>query len=93
MTGSASRALTIAARWLPTASVARPRQRHVEFTLEHGVEKFVNPIAQASFDRIEPVAEKMGSRLGCRLRRIRLRGIACHGVVSSPALQRRMIRG
>jgi hypothetical protein len=30
-------------------------------------------------------------RLG--LRKLRLRGIASHGVVSSPALQRRMIRG
>jgi len=37
--------------------------------------------------------EKINGHLGCRLRRIRLRGMAHHGVVSSPTLQRRMIRG
>jgi hypothetical protein len=39
------------------------------------------------------IVEKINSHLGCRLQRIRLRGSARHGVVSSPALQRRMIRG
>jgi hypothetical protein len=55
------------------------------------LDEFANPIAQASLDRIKPVVEKVSRGLG--LRKLRLRGIACHGVVSSPALQRRMIRG
>jgi hypothetical protein len=44
-------------------------------------------------DRIEPIVEKVGSGLGFKLQGTRLRGIACHGVVSSPALQGQMIRG
>jgi len=46
-----------------------------------------------SFDRIEPIVEKLGSRLFSTLRGMRLRNIAGHGVVSDPALQRWMIRG
>jgi hypothetical protein len=68
------------------ASVARPRQRNVQLALDHGMDEFANPIAQATFDRIKPVVEKINSRLGCRLRGIRLRASACHGVVSSPTL-------
>jgi hypothetical protein len=68
------------------ASVARPRQRNVQLTLNHGMDEFANPIAQPTFDRIEPVVEKINSRLGCRLRGIRLCGNACHGVVSNPTL-------
>src|SRR5262249_21605083 len=75
------------------ASVARPRQCHVELALDHGMDEFANPIAQASFDRVKPMVEKVDSRLGCRLQGLKLRGNARHGVVSSPALQRRMIRG
>jgi hypothetical protein len=58
-----------------------------------GSDEFANPIAQASLDRIKPVVEKVSRSLGLGLRKLRLRGIAYHGVVSSPALQRRMIRG
>jgi hypothetical protein len=49
----------------------------------------VHGIAQ----EIEPIVEKLGSRLSFTLRGMRLRDIAGHGVVSGPALQRRMIRG
>jgi len=45
VTDGPDRALTIAAQWLPMTSIARPRQRHVEFTLKHSVEEFMNPIA------------------------------------------------
>jgi len=41
----------------------------------------------------KPVVEKVGGGVRCRLEGIRLRGNVCHGVVSVPALQRRMIRG
>jgi hypothetical protein len=57
------------------------------------MDEFPNPIAQASFDRVKPIVEKVDSCLGCRLRGLKLRGNVRHGVVSSPALQRRMIRG
>jgi hypothetical protein len=60
---------------------------------------FVASVCQPStlrmfgLDRIKPIAEKINSLLGRWLQRIRLRGIVRHGVVSSPTLQRRMIRG
>jgi hypothetical protein len=57
------------------------------------MDEFPNPIAQASFDRVKPIVEKVDSCLGCGLRGLKLRGNVRHGVVSSPALQRRMIRG
>src|SRR4030095_7881543 len=44
-------------------------------------------------DRVEPIVEKINSHLGRWLQRITLRGKVHHGVVSSPTLQRRMIRG
>jgi hypothetical protein len=93
VTADANRVLAIAAQRPHGASVARPRQSRFQLALEHGLDEFANPIAQASLDRIKPVVEKVSRRLGLGLRKLRLRGIACHGVVSSPALQRRMIRG
>ena len=81
VTGDADRLFRFAARRLRMACVARPQQRHVQLALDHGLDKFANPIAQATFDRIKPVVEKMNSRLACRLLGIRLRGNACHGVV------------
>src|SRR5271156_53587 len=86
VTGGTARLLRFAARRLRMASVARSRQRNVQLALDHGMDEFANPIAQATFDRIKPAVEKINSRLGCRLRGIRLRGNTCHGVVSSPAL-------
>ena len=50
-------------------------------------------IAQASLDRIKPVVEKVRGSAGGRLERIKLRGTVRHGVVSVPALERRLIRG
>ena len=80
-------------RRLRTAGVARARQRRVELALDHPLDELAHPIAHPGLDRIEPVVEKINSRFGRRLRGIRLRGIARHGVVSGPTLQRRMIRG
>ena len=45
-----------------------------------------NPISDPGFDRIKPTVEKMGVTLDRRMRRLRLRGNAGHGVVSCPAL-------
>jgi hypothetical protein len=73
--------------------VARARQHGVELAADQLFDKPARPSPHLGLDRIKPVVEKINSHLGCRLRRIRLRGNACHGVVSSPTLQRRMIRG
>ena len=58
VTGDADRLLRFAARRLRMASVARPRQRHVELALDHGMDELANPIAQATFDRIKPVRNR-----------------------------------
>jgi hypothetical protein len=39
------------------------------------------------------ILQKVGGGVGCRLERIRLRGTVRHGVISVPALERRVIRG
>jgi hypothetical protein len=52
-----------------------------------------HPIAHPSFDRIEPIVEKILSCFANRLRGIRLRDNVLHGVVSYLTLQRQMIRG
>ena len=93
VTGGPLRAFAIAARLLRTAAIARPRYRRLEFGLDHRFDEVANPSAYAGFDRIKPVVEKMHIRCRLGLRKFKLRGNARHGVVSSPALQRRMIRG
>ena len=75
------------------ASVARPRQRHVELALDHGMDEFASPITETGFDGIKPIVEKMALLSVCRLRKLRLSGNGFHGVVSYPALQRQVIRG
>src|SRR5439155_10564995 len=68
-------------------------KRRVQLSANERLDELANPLAQAALDRIKPVVEKVGGGVGCRLERIRLHGNVCHGVVSVPALQRRMIRG
>ena len=92
VTDSANRDLRFLAQPLRMASVARPRQCQVKFALDHRMDKFSNSIAQDCFDRVKPIVENVDSCLGCRLR-LKLCGNVRHGVVSGPALQRRMIRG
>src|SRR5436190_20672131 len=75
------------------SSIPRAQQRRVEFAFDHSLDELSHPIADASLDRIKPIVEKINGRLGFRLRKRRMRGIALHGVVSSPALRRRVIRG
>src|SRR6267142_4889421 len=67
------------------AGVARARQCRLELGLDHRLDELAHPIAQAGFDRIKPIVEKMGRRLGCRLQGHRLRAIVGHGVVSTGA--------
>jgi hypothetical protein len=83
--------------FFPAGRLASPITRAVQGRVELAADEFLDelpsPTANLGLDRIEPIVEKMGSRLGFKLQGIRLRGNASHGVVSSPALQRRMIRG
>src|SRR6267142_175325 len=67
------------------AGVARARQCRLELGLDHRLDELTHPIAQAGFDRIKPIVEKMDRRLGLRLQRRRVRAIAGHGVVSTGA--------
>jgi len=75
------------------SSVTRPCQRSIELAAEQLFDELTRPSPYLDLDRIKPIVEKINSLLGRWLQRIRLRGIVRHGVVSSPALQRRMIRG
>src|SRR4029077_18284106 len=68
-------------------------ERRVQLSANERLDELANPFAQTVLDRIKPVVEKLGGGVRCRLKRISLHGNVCHGVVSVPALQRRMIRG
>jgi hypothetical protein len=74
-------------------SVARARQGRLELAADQLFDEPADAPADLGLNRINPVVEKMNCSIALRLRRRGLRGNACHGVVSSPALQRRMIRG
>jgi len=74
-------------------AIARARQDRVELAANHLLDELPHTAADPSLNRIKPVVEKVACRLGQGLRGFKLRGNACHGVVSGPALQRRMIRG
>src|SRR6202035_3167366 len=71
------------------AGIARARQCRLELSLDHRLDELAHPIAhpiaQADFDRIKPIVEKMDRRLGLRLQGCRVRAIAGHGVVSTGA--------
>jgi hypothetical protein len=66
--------------------VTRARQNRIELAADQLFDELTRPSAHLGLDWIKPTVEKINSHLGCRLRRTRLRGIAHHGVVSSPAL-------
>ena len=59
MTGDEGRRLRIAARPLHTPAVARARQHLIELALEHRLQEVARSIPKASFDRVEPVVEKI----------------------------------
>src|SRR6202023_3964475 len=73
--------------------IMRPSQRGIEFAADQLFDELTRPSPYLGLDRVEPVVEKINSHLSRRLHGIRLRGKLRHGVVSSPTLQRRMIRG
>src|SRR5215510_1103802 len=80
-------AIIDAAQRLRPAPVPRPLQLLVQLALDHGLDKAAHPITHRGFNRIEPIIEKIHSCIGDRLRGIRLRGNALHGVVSYPDAQ------
>jgi hypothetical protein len=73
--------------------ITRAGQCCVELAADQLFDELPRPTPDLGLDRIEPIVKKVGSALCSKLQGIRLRGNACHGVVSSPTLQRRMIRG
>src|SRR5205085_1685685 len=66
--------------------ITRAGQYRVELAVDQFFDELPSPIAHRDLDRIEPIVEKLGSRLGFTLQGIRLRDSAGHGVVSGPAL-------
>jgi hypothetical protein len=82
-----------AIRMLRAPAIARARQNRIQLAPNHLFDQFANPIPDARLDRIKPIIEKLGGNISRWLRKLRLRGNARHGVVSYPALQRRVIRG
>ncbi len=44
--------------------IARACQHHIELAADQLFDKFTDPFADGGLDRIEPIVEKLGSRLG-----------------------------
>jgi hypothetical protein len=55
------------------------------------LQKFMDSIAKAGFNRIEPVVEKVYRSFGFRLRLVRRRAMACHGVISAGICRNRLL--
>src|ERR1700730_3597759 len=87
-----ARAIGILGSLLWATGIARARQCRLEIILYHRLDELAHPIAQADFDRIKPIVEKMDRRLGLRLQGCRVRAIAGHGVVSTGALTPGLLR-
>src|SRR5215470_3733077 len=73
-----ARAISILASLLWAAGVAGARQCRLELGLDHRLDELAHPIAQADFDRIKPIVEKMDRRLGLRLQGCPGRHLALH---------------
>jgi hypothetical protein len=74
-------------------AIAWARQNGVKLAANHLLDQPANPVTNPGLDGIKPIVEKMGVTLGRRMRKLRRRGNVFHGVVSCPALKRRVIRG
>src|ERR1700737_284266 len=85
VTSDTARAISILASLLWAGGVAGARQWRRERRPDPRLDELAHPIAQADFDRIKPIVEKMDRRLGLRLQGCRVRAIAGHGVVSTGA--------
>jgi hypothetical protein len=54
------------------STVTRARKHSVKLAAAHFFDELTRPSPHLGLDRIKPVAEKINSHLGCKLRRIRL---------------------
>lgn len=68
----------------PTAIPGAGKHR-IQFGLQYRLKESAHPLAQTSFDRVEPIVEKSGGGLICRVRRNDLHGIVVHGMIYRPA--------
>src|ERR1700730_8702617 len=75
------------------SAIAWARQSGVKLAANHLLDQPANPVTDSALDGIKPIVEKMGVPLVRRRRKLRCRGNVLHGVASSPALQRWVIRG
>src|SRR5579864_770264 len=75
------------------SAIAWARQSGVKLAANHLLDQPANPVTDSALNGIKPIVEKMGVKLGRRSRKLRRRGNPLHGVVSCPAIQRRVIRG
>jgi len=82
---NALRLLRSVVRKLRATAIARAPERLVELGFQQRLQKLTNATAKTSFDRIEPVVQKVLGGFDFRLRRQMSRGIACHGVISTGA--------
>ena len=67
MASDAAHAISILASLLWAAGVARAGECRLQLGLDHRLDELAHPIAQAGFDRIKPIVEKMARRLRFRL--------------------------
>ena len=82
MTSDAFRRFRITRPLGPTG-ISRALECLIEFAFQHGLQEFPGSVPKPSFNGIEPVVEKMRRSLGFRLRLLRHRAKACHGVISA----------
>jgi len=73
--------------------ITRTGKHRIQLRLQHRLNEVAHPLAQAGFDRVEPIVEKIGGSLSPTMIDIGIQSSYGHGVVSCPTLQRRMIRG
>jgi hypothetical protein len=67
-------AIAGADRRLQAASVSGPLQGSVQLAFDHGLDEAAHPITHRGFNRVEPIVEKIHSRISDGLRGIMLRG-------------------
>src|SRR5437588_4087754 len=53
-------------------------QGYAQLAFDHGLDEAAHPITNHGFNRVEPIVEKIYSRISDRLRGIMLRGNALH---------------
>jgi hypothetical protein len=68
-------------RVLRLPAIAWARQSGVKLAANHLFDQPTNPVTDPGLDRVKLIVEKMGVTFGRRMRKLRLRGTACHGVV------------